>query len=102
MQSAIARRMAAGAVEAQPALVELSRHTERYFEDNLAWEIRDESLPVVNLWITYKASGDNPREYAVGAVMALEVAARESNGEEVEYLKLRTFIGPIAVQRLRA
>lgn len=62
MQFAIARRLAEGAVEAQPAQGDLGRTMEILFEENLAWEIRDEALPVVNLWITYKVSGDNPRK----------------------------------------
>ena len=45
MQSAIAWRMVAGAVEAQPAVGELSRHMERYFEINLAWEIGTNLCP---------------------------------------------------------
>ena len=99
MQPALARRLAAAAVEAQPALGELSQRMEIYFEDSLAWEIGNDAVPVINTWITYRVSGDNPRSYAVGAVIALEVAVRES-GER--YLRPGQFVGPVAVQRLRS
>ena len=98
MQGAIARRLAAGAVGAQPALGELGRRMEIYFEDNLAWEIRDQDLPVISIWLTYRVGGSDPRAYAVGAVMALEVAVKDG----AEYLRVGQFIGPVAVQRIRS
>ena len=54
---------------------------------------------MINVWITYRISGDNPRSYANGAVMALEVAVRGS-GEQ--YLRLGEFVGPVGVKRLRS
>ena len=99
MQPALARRLAAAAVEAQPALGELSRQMEIYFQDNMTWEIREQDVPVINLWLTYEIWGDNLRSYAIGAVMALEVAVRES-GEQ--HPRPGEFVGPVAVQRLRS
>ena len=84
---------------AQPALGEVNRAMELVFEEGLAWEIRDAGAPVINMWLTYRVSGDNPRSYGIGAVMALEVAVRES-GEQ--YLRPGEFVGTVAVQRLRS
>ena len=86
-------------MDAQPALGEVSRRLEIYFEDNLDCEIRDTEVPVINLWMTYAISGEDARSYAIGAVMVLEVAVRES-GEQ--YLRPGEFVGPVAVQRLRS
>ena len=61
MQPALARRLAAAAVESQPALGDLNRRMEIHFQDNVAWEIREQDVPVINLWLTYEVWGDNLR-----------------------------------------
>ncbi len=77
MQSALARRLAAAA-DGQPAVSGLSRRTEIYFEDNVACEIPEQDVPVINIWLTCEISGEDSPKYAIGAVMALKVAATKS------------------------
>ena len=55
-------------MEEQLALGELSRRMEIYFEDNFAWEIREQDVPVINTWLTYGISGNDARRYTIGAV----------------------------------
>ena len=87
-------RLAVAAVQEQAALGETSRGLQINSENGLAWGIGDAAVSVINAWLTYEFAGDNARAYAIGAVMALEVAVRAS---VEQYLRAGEFVGPVAV-----
>lgn len=99
---ALARRLAAEAVEVLPSLGAVSDVMVSAFSQRLGWSIRDESGPVINVWTTFTVYDRNvASRYAVGGVMLLETRVwGGGDGEEpLEFLAPGGFAGPVVVQR---
>ena len=72
------------------------------FADNLGWELRDSSRPVVNLWTTFSFSErEELHRYAVGGVMSMGVESIGEGETVLEYLTPGRWHGPVVVERVR-
>lgn len=98
----LARNLAFGASEVVDFLGSPTPQIVNTFMRELGWQLRTLDGPHINVWTTFDfyAQGALHR-YAVGGVVRMDLVSRSlGDGEELEYLVVGPFVGPVVVERL--
>ena len=97
---AIAREMSFEASEVLPVLGDPNPDMVRAFSDNMGWELRNDRMPVINVWTELSVRDRLSNfSYSIGGVMMMRVSTSSPDG--IQVLEPGAWLGPVVVERLR-